>query len=155
MDEKKEGKKYLIISIIGVVLVVCVIIASIIIYKTIKKHNEELDKEEQYVSILEDGTKENTSPKIRKDRKWEKLSITNIELTEKAGITKLTGIIANNSREVTPECTATITLVDKEGNELTKLKIYVKELQPSESTRLNASATLDYVDAYDFKIQKD
>ncbi len=151
-----DGKKYLLITIVGVILIICAIVTIFFIYKNrMQTATAEGEGSTQYVSILEDGSKENTSEKLKKDRKFDGLDITNIQLTEKAGITQLTAIIANHSKKVKEECTATITLIDYNGNELTQMKIYVKELQPSESTRLNAKATLDYVNAYDFTIKKD
>lgn len=153
---KNEGKKYLLIAIVGLILVIGAVTIIFFIYKDRLQVLEEREEDsKEYVSLLEDGSKQNTSERLKKDRKLDGLDISNIQLTEKAGMTQLTGIIANHTKKVKEECTATITLVDSKGNELTQMKVYIKELQPSESTRLNASATLDYVGAYDFVIKKD
>jgi len=153
---KNERKKYLLITIIGVILIIGIIVTIVIGYNN---QNQEPyvspQEDEAYATIQEDGSKQNNSETLKQNKKYDDLDITEIQLTEKGNITSLTGKITNNTNKVKKESTATITLIDSKEKEITQMKIYVKELQPQESTNLNANATLDYSNAYDFTIKKD
>jgi len=112
------------------------------------------DEEGKYNITLEDGSKVNISEKKKENKKLAGLTIKNIELIQKNGITKLTADIINETRITRKEQTADITLVSSTDYELAKMGIYIKELKPDEATKLNASITLDYSNAYNFYITK-
>lgn len=150
----KNGKKFIIVVAIIVVLL---IIGSIIFTVTVPKKRKGMVKsvdEDKYVNVLSDGTKENTSEKLKEDKNFDGLDITEIKLIENNQLTKLTGIITNNTDKIKGDYTAKIIFVDSKNNELSEMKFYMKQLQPGESTVLNASTTFDYSNAYNIIFRK-
>lgn len=150
----KNGKKFMIVVAIIVVLL---IIGSVIFTVTIPKKRKGMVKsadEDKYVNVLSDGTKENTSEKLKEDKNFDGLDITEIKLIENNQLTKLTGIITNNTDKIKGDYTAKIIFVDSKNNELSEMGFYIKQLQPGESTVLNASTTFDYSNAYNIIFRK-
>lgn len=148
-------KKRRIITICSIMIII--LIVACITYLIIRKNNKnpsEVSKEEQYFTVLEDGTKVNNSPRIKESKQFDELDITNIELREKGEITQLIAIVKNNTNNVKGGYPANMVFVDENSNELAQMGIYIKELQPGESTTLNASITFDYTNAYDIIIKK-
>ena len=47
-----------------------------------------------------------------------------------------------------------IIILDKEGNEITRIGGYIDKVKAGEKVELNASATSDFANAYDFDIVK-
>ena len=109
---------------------------------------------EEFVNVLSDGTKVNTSDKLHETKTFDGMEISNFQLTENGNVTLLLGTITNTSTEKKGGYPISITILDKDGNELTVVAAYIGELEPGESTQLNTSATFDYINAYDFEITK-
>ena len=61
--------------------------------------------------------------------------------------------VENTSTTATEMKLLDITLYDKEGNVLEVVPGIVKQLEPGETTQLNAGITADYANAYDFKVE--
>ena len=138
-------------------MVILIILLSIsVLYLVLNKEKKEENKEleENYVQILEDGTKQNTSSKLLEPKEIDGLEITDLNLIESNNLTRLTGIITNKTEEKKGEYIINIIFVNKNGEELTNLETYVKGLEPGESTLLDTSTTFDYTNAYDIKITK-
>ena len=138
-------------------MVILIILLSIsVLYLVLNKEKEKENEElaENYVQILEDGTKQNTSSKLLEPKEIDGLEITDLNLIESNNLTRLTGIITNKTEEKKGEYIINIIFVNKNGEELTNLETYVKGLEPGESTLLDTSTTFDYTNAYDIKITK-
>lgn len=154
----QKNKKVFIIFV--VVIILLAIIGSIIFITTRPKKNKDNDEtkqsdaEDKYVNVLSDGTKENTSAKLKENKTFDGLDITEIRLVESNQLTKLTGIITNNTDKVKGDYTAKIIFVDSKNNELAEMGFYIKQLQPGETTKLNASTTFDYSNAYNIIFKK-
>ena len=114
-------------------------------------------KTEEYVTELSDGTKENTSEKLKETKTFdETLEVSGLKLTEKEGITQILGTIKNVSSETRPEGAVTVVLLDKNGEELASMPLHIKSLEPGETTQLHTEKTLDNAsNAYDLKIVKE
>lgn len=149
----KKNKKIVIISSIILIILAIIVLVSWLIWQQYNKSTQQ-DKTQQYVQVLEDGTKLNVSKKLTESKTVDGLEITDLQLTEKSNITQLLGTITNRSDKTSEASIITITFYDKEGNVMTELKPYIKELKVGESTQLNASTTFDYTNAYDIKITK-
>lgn len=152
--EKKQK-----IFIIAVVIVAIFILSAGIIfgyhrYQNALKTIENVDENNQYVTILKDGTKENNSPKLKEKKVFDQLDITNIKLIEESQLTKLTATITNNTKSIKGDYTAEAVIVDSKGNELATMGIGIKKLAPGESTTLNSSIVFDYSNAYDIIFRK-
>lgn len=149
---KKNKKLVIILVIILIILVLCIGVGIYIWKEKNKPIPQEQGKE--YVQTLEDGTKLNVSQKLSETKIIDGLEITQLQLTEKGNTTQLLGTITNKTNETKKASIITITFLDKQGNEITSMKPYIKELKANESTPLNASMTFDYTNAYDIKVTK-
>lgn len=107
---------------------------------------------EEFVQVLEDGTKLNTSTKLSETKNVNGLEIGNIQLTNSNGQTVLLADVTNNSGAATDLTLLDIILLDKDGNELGKVGGIISPLEVGGKTQLNASMMMDYANAYDFKI---
>ena len=143
-----------------VLITVIVIIVAVVLSNRNKEDNSTDNVQatntqtEEFVNVLSDGTKVNTSDKLHETKTFDGMEISNFQLTENGNVTLLLGTITNTSTEKKGGYPISITILDKDGNELTVVAAYIGELEPGESTQLNTSATFDYINAYDFEITK-
>ena len=161
MNDKKNKKKITLNPLI-ILIVIAVIIAIIVIININNNNNktenitpqgQEEQNTESYVEEIETGLKINKSTKLNEAKEVQGLKITNIQLSTKDGMTTLLADVINNSGAKTSLKTVEITLIDKEGNELTKVTGIIDSLDVGESKQLNIGMTSDYVNAYDFKVE--
>ena len=144
--------------IIGVAIIITVGIFFITRGKGNKEEveigEEENIVEEEFVNVLSDGTKLNTSDKLQEKKKVGGLEVSKFQLTEQGNSTILLGTITNTSSTEQGGYDVEIVVVDKTGKELGRIPAYIKKLQPGESTQLNTGITGDYANAYNFSINK-
>ena len=154
--KKKEKRMIGIIILIGIIIIAILMIISNI--KKQKNNNETASEEnvvtEEFVDVLDDGTKLNTSDKLHETKEFDGMQISNFQLTENNNVTLLLGTITNVSDSTKGGYPVNITILDKEGNEIVTVGGYIQELSAGESAQLNTSATFDYANAYDFTITK-
>ena len=157
---KKEEK--LMIGILILILIV-VLILGIVMSINKNKKNDNIDEGkiagenasvEEFVKVLDDGTKLNTSDKLKEKKTIDGMEITDLQLTMNGNVSLLLGKITNTSSTTKGGYPINITVLDKKENEIITIKAYIKELDAGESTELNTSATFDYANAYDIKISK-
>ena len=150
---KKKEKRMILILL--VVLVIAVVIFVISKNKTGNKENtEENNVVEEFVQVLEDGTRLNTSTKLNEMKKFEGLEFGNIQLTNSNGQSVLLADVKNTTQAETGLMLVDVTLYDKNGNELGTVGGIISPLKPGESKQFNTSMTIDYANAYDFKVTK-
>lgn len=141
-------------------ILILITIAIIIILMVVRRNDNNTSKEEnvvpkeEFVEVLEDGTRLNTSDKLHETKTFDGMEISNFQLTENGNVTLLLGTITNNSSTEKGGYPVNITVLDKSGNEIITVAAYIGELKPGESTKLSTSATFDYANAYDFTITK-
>lgn len=148
---KKGGIKIFIILLILGVLILGVI------YFIIKNnvHTDTIEQNqtsEEFVQILDDGTKLNTSTKLNENKNINGLQIGNIQLKREDNKTTLLADIENVTDKTINEKYLDIILIDKEAKILTTIPAITVKLEPGEKTQLNIGTQLDYVNAYDFRI---
>ena len=149
----KKNEKVLI----GCLLVVLVIVLIVVnVRKNNNNEQEEVEEEpvEEYVEVLEDGTKLNTSEALNSDKMVDGLKFENIQLTEKNGQTVLLADVTNTTEKATELTLVDVIILDKEGNEVKTVGGIIAPLEPGASTQFNTGITLDYANSYDFKIVK-
>ena len=155
---KKKEKK-----MIAILVLVSVVIIGIIWIATVPKDNNSGNsqvsvannqKKEEYVKVLEDGTKLNVSTKLNQSKKLEGLDIGNIQFTYGGGQSVILADVKNNSGSDSSLMLAILTLVDKEGNKIADLNGIIGALKAGESTQLNMGTSVDVANAYDFTIVK-
>ena len=155
---KKKEKRMLLILL--VILVIAIVI--FVVNKNLKKENnsngnenttqQENTETEEFVQVLEDGTKLNTSKKLNERKEVNGLTFENVQFTEQNGKSVLLADVTNNSGKAIDVTLVDVILLDKNGQEIVKLGGIISPLKPGEKTQFNTSMTLDYANAYDFKI---
>ncbi len=154
--KKTKERKAIVVTIILIVIAILAIIIWFMMQKSEVQTGGEVEDttKEEFVEILEDGTKLNNSTKLAETKKFEGMEITNFQLTEKDNVSLLLGTITNTSDSIKGGYPITIKIIDKSENEIVTVGGFVKELQPGESTQLSISATFDYANAYDFEMNR-
>lgn len=147
--KKKEKRMILILAIVSILIV-----GIIWVVTRPKKEKVEENDVEEFVQVLEDGTKLNTSDKLKEEKTVDGLKIGNIQLTEKNGQLVLLADVTNPTTKISDTFLVDITLYDKTGKELTTVTGLIIPIKPGESTQLNAGITEKYANAYDFKVVK-
>lgn len=147
---KAQEKRMILILII-----VSILIITIVWCVTRNKETEvvESTNKEEFVEVLEDGTKLNISDKLNETKRVENFEIGNIQLTDRNGVSVLLADVKNVSETSTDWTIITITLIDKIGNTIQEIEGVIKDLQPGETTQLNAATSADYANSYDFKVK--
>ena len=160
MKEKQEKG---ITAIALVVITLIAIMLIIIMVNTFRKKEpenvgpvqgeEQGIEQEEYVQILQDGSKLNKSEELLKEKKLDELEISNIQLKETGGITTLLADVKNNTNHEIQERDVTIEVLDKQGNVITKLNGTIDTVEAGGKVQLNMSVTGDVANAYDFRIK--
>lgn len=150
---KANEKKMILILLI----VLAIAIIMFVVNKNKKENNNENTVEEnkvveEFVEVLEDGTRLNTSKKLSEMKKINGLEFGNIQLTNQNNQSVLLADVKNTTSTATDVILVDVILYDKEGNELGTVGGIISPLQPGETTQFNTSMGIDYANAYDFKV---
>lgn len=140
---------------ISVLLIILVIVIGI----KLNKNDEKVDRtekieEEEFVTVLEDGTKLNTSDVLKEDKMVDGLAFTNIQLTNQNGQSVLLADVENTNTTATDVMLVDIIILDKNGGEVGTVSGIISPLDPGETTQFNTSMMIDYSNAYDFQVVK-
>lgn len=151
----RDSKGALIV--IGVAVLITVVIFMVTRERG-KEGNQDIAEnntvKEEFINVLEDGTRLNTSTKLHETKTLDGLEISGFQLTEQDNVTVLLGTITNTSNSTRGGFDVTITILDKAGNTLGEIPSYIRSLAPGESTQLNTGITGDYANAYNFTMTK-
>ncbi len=146
----KKKEKILIIILLGIVLIMAILAIVKNQKESQKNIVEEINEEEEFTRILEDGTKLNVSTKLNETKMVDKLKIYNIQLTSKNDQTVfLADVESSEDKEIT---LVDIVLLNKNGNELTTITGVIGKTKAGGVQQLNCVVTSDYANAYDFKV---
>lgn len=146
----KKKEKILIILLLGIVLIMAILAIVKNQKESQKNIVEEINEEEEFTRILEDGTKLNVSTKLNETKMVDKLKIYNIQLTSKNDQTVfLADVESSEDKEIT---LVDIVLLNKNGNELTTITGLIGKTKAGGVQQLNCVVTSDYANAYDFKV---
>ena len=151
--KKKEKRMILILLVVLIVAIIAFVINK---NSNKNKENENTAEEnnttEEFVQVLEDGTKLNTSEQLSKIKQVGNYKFENMQLTEQGSQTVLLADVTNTGSTATDIQLVDVTLLDKEGKEIVTVGEIISPLQPGASTQFNSSMTLDYANTYDVKI---
>ena len=155
--KKQRGIKVIDIIILIIIIVVIIVVAKNIVTNKKQKesNNIETSTNEQYVTLLEDGTKLNNSKKISENKKLEGLEITNTQITYNGGVTNLLANVKNTTQSDKNMQKVIIILLDENGQEIYKMPGIIEGIKAGETIQFNSSITADFANAYDFKIVKE
>lgn len=159
-------KKRMLLFVVIAIIIILVICAIIFISKKENKSEEEthnintkLESEitqvDTYIGQLEDGTKINTNAKMNATTTIGNLSIDNIRLTLKNGVTTFRANVTNNGENKTELKSVTLILLGENGEKLVSAKGLISQIEKGESQELAISITSDYINAYGYEIIED
>ncbi|MBQ9298307.1 MAG: hypothetical protein IJ223_04685 [Clostridia bacterium] len=149
---RSGDKKAIIICAIAIIAIIVLLIIGG--NKGKEKGKQEEQVIEEYVEVLADGTRLNTSETLNKDKKLDDLTFQNIQLTNSNGQSVLLADVTNTGKTKTELTLVNIIILDKAGKELGTVGGIIIPLEPGQSTQFNSSMTMDYANAYDFKVVK-
>ena len=151
--KEKEKRGLLILILVAIAIITTL---AIITNRKGKEVNSDATEEnkvvEEFVQVLEDGTKLNISTKLSETKIVDGLKIGNIQLTMQNGQSVLLADAENDTGKDIDIMLLDIILLDKNGNELTTIAGIVGNLKAGEKQQLNSSVTSDYANAYDFRV---
>lgn len=158
---ENQKRKNIILFIIILVIIISIITISIIIMNTKNStsvdnnsHIKDTNNTEEWVITEEDGKKVNKSKEINNTKKFEGLTLKTQQFVSKNSKTEMIIQVNNETEKDTELQPVVITLLDKEGKEIVKLNGIINPTKAGETTNLHISSSLDYADAYDYKIEK-
>ena len=162
---KSLNKKGIIILIVAIIIIATIVVTTI--YQNNKNKNTQQEQQQETEqdnsglidmkntenAKIENGVKENTSENIAKDRKLENLSITNIKLIAKGGVTAFTATVKNDSTKDFAGGIVKITFTNKDGSNYAELEASIPEIVAGGTNAINAGTTADIANAYDFTME--
>ena len=158
---KKKEKRMILILLVILIIAIVIFVVSKNANKGNKGNNanengsttqQENTEPEEFVQVLEDGTKLNTSTELNKEKQVGNYKFENMQLTTQDNQTVLLADVTNTGSSKTDIQLVDVTLLDKDGNEIITVGGIISQLEPGEKTQFNTSMTLDYANTYDFKI---
>lgn len=155
---QKKEKKMIVILLIILIIAIAVFVINNNKNKENEKNAENENKAyenndtEEFVKVLEDGSKINTSEELNKTKQIGTYKFENIQLAEQNNQTVLLANVTNTGNKATEMQLVDITLLNKNGEEIITIGGIIEALEPGANTQFNSSMTLDYTNVYDFKI---
>ena len=161
-------KKRLILLVILLIVLIVVIIASVGIINNLDKNNDNIQNNEQeniappevqnevneeFVEILDNGIKQNTSSKLKEEKTINGLLIDNIDLFMSNGQTILRADVENKSDKDVGVTGINIILLNKDGSAYCIIPGVINAIKKGEKTKIEVPTTLDFSNAYDFKVE--
>ena len=107
----------------------------------------------KYTTELDDGTKINTGEEFNSTKTYGSLEISNIQFTEKEGMTVLLADVTNKGSTTHENEVVEITILGENGEELSTTKPVIGKIEPGETIQINATITADVSNAKDFTIE--
>ena len=154
--KKNEFKVILVVFLIMVLLLVLVILIKNGKNKTLKSESSNNQNENQeFVEIQQDGTKVNTSNKLKQDKTIDGLTITDISIKTKNNETILKATVKNPTNTVKGNYEVIIKIKDKDGNVIKQISGYINTTKAKEQSILSIKTSSDFANAYDFEIVKE
>lgn len=149
------------------ILVLLIILAIVVIIYVVRQNqnkgedgtgvtgSQQIAKAEgTYTETLEDGTVLNTSEEFNGTKTYNGLEISNIQYTEKNGMTVLLADVKNTSDTAHSLELVKIIVVGENGEDMAVMNSIIGDVGPGETIELNASMTGNIVNAKDFRIEK-
>ena len=155
-DEKRWIILLVAVLLIAIFLIVGLIKSRDVVKEEIKQNENKIEqvRNEEYVEILDDGTKVNTSNKLRENKQFNGLKINNITIEEKENETILEAEITNTTNKAQGDYAIYLKIKDDKGKEIKKIAGYINHIEPNEKTKLKIKTSYDFANAYDFEIEK-
>ena len=143
------------IVLLAVVIAIVALIVVIVIVANGGKNEENnvQNKEvENYSTVLDDGTKVNTSEKLKETKMYGNIQISNMRIAKQEEMTVIMADIQNTGESVLARQKVKITMLDENGETITEITPEIRELQSGEVYTFSAGMTEDVVNAKDYTI---
>lgn len=142
MRKKIKIKKILILALI----IIGIIIAIVSIVN--KKDNTQN-------ALAQESTETETinSPKLKEQRKYEEITITNVEIRKNENQNYILIDVKNENSYSTEAKNITICLLDSQGNELASIPAMIPTLDSEETIQISASTIKNIDNSYDYRIE--
>lgn len=142
MRKKIKIKKILILALI----IIGIIIAIVSIVN--KKDNTQN-------ALAQESTETETinSPKLKEQRKYEEITITNVEIQKNENQNYILVDIKNENSYSTEAKNITIFLLDSQGNELASIPAMIPALDSEKTIQISASTIKNIDNSYDYRIE--
>lgn len=152
----EEKRTIMIIIIIGIIIIGGILLLKKTNQKEATKQEENtvLAQTEKYVEVLTDGTKLNTSNKLNQTKKLDGMEISQMQLTYKNGSSIILATVTNTTNQNIPLTPIILTLYNDKNEVIETVNGLISPMKPRESVQLNMGTSVDYANAYDFKIEK-
>lgn len=157
MDMKKRDN--LIITAIIAVIIITVIVVIVAVVNNNKKDGTQnnasgnTDNNTENVIVKEDGTKENSSSKIKEVKDFDGMKVKDVRLISQGGLSNFMATVENTSSQEKGDKPIVVSFVNKNGEEIATLEAYIGGVSAGSMTTIDASATSDLSNAYDFVIK--
>lgn len=137
-----------------ILFIICIIIAiiSIIFISNKNQKQENPNNENVYYIELQDGTKQNVSPKISEKKTFENLDIVNASIVYSDNKCKMKLNVENNSDIKSDDMIIKINIFDSNNDIMITLTGFVAEIDSGKSIEVNLDSSFDYSNAYDYEI---
>ncbi len=152
MNNMKDKKIWIFIGVVIILIILLLIIKGVSNKGGNIIDEQKIVNEEEFVEVISDGTKINKSNKLQETKKINGLEISNIRLTEKNNMSRILATVKNTSSETKGGYAVKIILLNKVGETIKEIEAYIDKVDPGETVTLNTAATVDFANAYDFKI---
>lgn len=142
MRKKIKIKKILILALI----IIGIIIAIVSIVN--KKDNTQN-------ALAQESTETETinSPKLKEQRKYEEITITNVEIQKNENQNYILIDVKNENSYSTEAKNITIFLLNSQGNELASIPAIIPTLDSEETIQISASTIKNIDNSYDYRIE--
>lgn len=154
MNKSERKQVFIMISVMVVIILILFVIKVVSGNKDESQSAQSNVQNEAYVEKQEDGTKVNTSNKLKETKKLGDLEFSNIRLTSKNGESYLTATVKNVGGSKAGDEFVTITVVDDQGSILTSVDAYLGTIQAGAETTLSSKTSSDFANAYDFTVSR-
>lgn len=157
--KKKEKKRILILVAVVIVIIVALLIVRAVLNNkndnstTQTPSSSSSEAGSEYTALYSDGSKLNVSSKLKENKTYQNVTISNIQLTTVNGLNRLLASVTNNSNSRTDAQDISLVFVDNQGNTIATVPGVIPAMNAGETAQLNASTTKDIINAYDFRIE--
>lgn len=130
------------IFVIGISLVLLVIMTGC-------GNKKNIDQNNQNNEVVD---KENTNKEFNEDKNFGDYKIYNIKMHNNGEINIFTATLQNISENLTPEKLAHIVFMNDKNEEMYKMTIFIKALEPGQSIDINSNISVDVIDSNNFTL---
>ena len=144
------------IMILVLLLILVVAIVAIVVLKNPKdetKTGEQGVNEDKYTTTLEDGTKLNTSNDFNATKKYNNLEISNMQFTEKDGMSVMLADVKNTGTEKHEQESVNIVVLDDNEDQIATFRAIIEDIDPGQSAKINATISASVANAKDYRIE--